>query len=170
MNQHDPALLASRLPYQHGYVTNDAQRAIGHFGQQLGITKFAVRDMTLTPVSPRGPLTIRCLIGFAYLDGVMIEVIEPVSGDAELYTSALPASGFAIVLHHLAYLVDEAADWQAFRDRVDPAALVFESPRSSLGSLSYLYVDTRDQLGHHLEYMQIAPERLATLRAQIPAN
>jgi len=35
MNQHDPALLASRLPYQYGYVTNDVQRAVSHFGHYL---------------------------------------------------------------------------------------------------------------------------------------
>lgn len=166
MNQHDHSLLISRLPYQHGYVTTDVERAVEHFGREMGITKFAVRDMTLTPTSPRGPVTVNCRIAFAYLDGLMIELIEPVSGDTGIYTAALPGTGFGIVLHHLAYLVDEAADWRAFRDRVEPDALVFEAS----GSLSYLYVDTRDQLGHYLEYLQIAPERHAALRAMIPAN
>jgi hypothetical protein len=166
MNQHDPALLASRLPYQHGYVTSDVERAVSCFGRELGITRFAVQDLTLTPDSPRGKLSISCRFAFAFLDGLMVELIEPVSGDTGVYAAALPGSGFAVVLHHLAYLVDETADWTAFRDRVDPAALLLESA----GSLSYLYVDTRERLGHCLEYIQMSPERAAALRATIPDN
>jgi hypothetical protein len=166
MTQHDPALLASRLPYQHGYVTTDVERAVAQFGREMGVTRFLVSDWTLTPTSPRGPMTIKCRIAFAFVNDLMIELIEPLSGDEGIYTSVLPDSGFGVVLHHFAYLVDDAVDWASFRDRVDAGALLFEAS----GALSYLYVDTRDQLGHHLEYMQIAPERLATLRAQIPAN
>ena len=166
MTQHDPALLASRLPYQHGYVTSDVEQAAAQFGREMGITQFLITDFTLTPSSPRGPMAIKCRIGFAYVNGLMIELIEPLSGDEGVYTSVLPDSGFAIVLHHFAYLVDEAVDWGAFRDRVEPGRLLFENA----GTLSYLYVDTRDQLGHHLEYMQISAERHAALRAMIPAN
>lgn len=167
MTQHTAALLGSRLPFQHGYVTSDIDRAVEHFGRELGITRFSVSERTLAPVSARtGPMIIRCRIAFAWLDGLMIEVIEPLSGDVGIYASALPESGFGLVLHHLAYLVDDSVDWAEFRRHVDPASLVFEAS----GAISYLYVDTRQTLGHYLEYLKFDPDQLAALRAQIPAN
>jgi hypothetical protein len=166
MTQHDPSLFASRRPYQHGYVTTDVERAMEHLGREMGISRFSVSDRTLTPSSLRGPMSIQCRIALAYVDDLMIEIIEPVGGDADIYTSVLPGTGFKIVLHHLAYLVDDAVDWAGFCGRVAPESFMC----ASSGPVFYLYVDTYRALGHYLEYIKIGPDHMAALRARVPAN
>lgn len=166
MTPHAPALLASRLPFQHGYVTTDLEQATERFSRHLGIERFAISEWTLTPDSPGGPMSIRARIGFAYVDELMIEVIQPLGGDEGIYAAALPEQGFGLAFHHFGYAVDGAVDWAAFRAQLADADVLFESRAAT----SYLYVDTRAALGHFLEYVQFGPERLERLREEIPAN
>lgn len=166
MSHHEPTHLSSRTPFQHGYVTTDVDRAVERFQALLGISRFAVDDWTLTPVSPRGPMRIEARIAFAFVDDLMIEIIQPVAGDEGIYSAPLPETGFGLAFHHFGYALDAAADWSAFRSQVADGDVLFENRAAT----SYLYVDTHGELGHYLEYVQFDPERFARLREQIPSN
>lgn len=61
---------------------------------------------------PQSDVTAR--IALAYIDDVMIEIIQPVTTATTIYSDFLPDTDGPIVLHHLGYLVE---DNQATLDR-----------------------------------------------------
>jgi hypothetical protein len=164
--RHDDEVLASRNPFQLGYVTTDIEQAVDTYRNELGIGRFSVADRELHVESPTGPLTVHARIALAFVDDLMIEFIQPIGGDAQIYSDALPRKGFAMVLHHLGYLVDSARiEWPQFRGLLDER-VVFEKA----GDPSHLYVDTRSTLGHYIEYIWLSSERMTELRSRVPQD
>ena len=163
---HDSEVLASRTPFQLGYVTTDIEQAVDAYRRQLGLGRFSVADRELHVQSPTGPLTVHARIALTFVDDLMIEFIQPVGGDAQIYSDPLPDQGYALVLHHLGYLVDSARiGWPQFRRLLDER-VVFEKA----GDPSHAYVDTRAAVGHYVEYIWLSAERMAALRERIPQH
>jgi Glyoxalase/Bleomycin resistance protein/Dioxygenase superfamily len=88
--------------------------------------------------------------------GLIIELIEPGSGEVDFYRSALPDDGGALGLHHLAMLVplgDEA--WGAVEKLLGEHEMAFEYMILIPDRARLAYVDTRRQLGHWIELCQL---------------
>ena len=81
--------------WQLGYVTSDLDRAIDVMADRFGLTH------TVKPwrAAPRLSVEIgrrhgRRVLRWARGGGLVVELIEPVSGAVDFYTRALPADGF----------------------------------------------------------------------------
>jgi hypothetical protein len=98
-------------------------------------------------------------MAFIWVDDLQYEFIEPVTEAVPVFSTWLP-DGDAPRFHHSCARVD---DWTDFRRRVDeqPYPVVFEG--ASGEELKFLYLDTRDLLGHYLEYTWMTPGRWAQL-------
>jgi hypothetical protein len=105
-------------PMQLGYATTDLDHAMKIWAENFNATKFFVREaapMAITTAS--GPKAMELRIAFAYVNGMMIELIEPVGGYIETYTEVLPEKGFGTMLHHTAFLLDGAlSEWDVLRN------------------------------------------------------
>ena len=83
----------------------------------------------------------------------------PVTEAVPVFSSWLP-DGDGPRFHHSCARVD---DWADFRRRVDeqPYPVVFEG--ASGEELKFLYLDTRELLGHYLEFAWMTPDRWTQL-------
>ena len=156
--------------WQLGYVTTDLDRAIGFLTDRFGLERqlhlpsdtatFQVGD---TPA----PWEVRVAMGAR--GGLIVELIEPVAGEIDFYTRALPPDGsFAVGLHHVATFMqcgDE--EWArvgallgASGLKVDYTVLIPNRVRAG-------YVDTTAALGHWLEICQLQPEDIEFFTALV---
>jgi hypothetical protein len=89
--------------------------------------------------------------------GLIVEVIEPVSGEVGFYTDALPDDdSFAIRLHHLAAFMETGDPaWEQATKMLDTAGLRFDYTMIIPGRVRAGYIDTRAELGHFLELCQL---------------
>jgi hypothetical protein len=144
--------------WQLGYVTTDLDAGIELMGERFGVENFMEAPTD----------TARFLVGDEERDwstriamgargGLIVELIEPVSGEIDFYTRVLPEDGsFAVRLHHLATFVDPGDDeWSRIEGvlaeqglKVDYTVLIPDRVRAA-------YVDTRRDLGHWLEICQL---------------
>ncbi|MFT4230258.1 MAG: VOC family protein [Microbacterium sp.] len=153
-------------PYQLGYVTTDLDEAIDGYARTLGGVDFSISDRTLRPRLRHVDSSLRVRFGLGFVGDVMVELIEPVSGETGFYADLLPPSGFGIALHHFGYLLDPRADWGAFRAAVDEERVAFELS----GDPNVVYLDTRAELGHYVEYLHFTPDVRDAWLARIPRN
>lgn len=158
--------LVSVHPYQLGYVTNDLDAAIDHYGRLLGGSDFVITERILDARMREGRMPLHMRFGLAYLGDITVELIEPLSDETGFYSSLLPTQGFGIALHHLGYLLEPDTDWESFRGAVEPERVAFELS----GDPNVFYLDTRAELGHHVEYLQFSQELLEKWQERIPRN
>jgi hypothetical protein len=94
-------------------------------------------------------------MAFIWVGDLQYEFIEPVTEAVPVFSTWLP-DGDVPRFHHSCARVD---DWDGFRRRVDeqPYPVVFEG--ASGEELKFLYLDTRELLGHYLEYAWMTPGR-----------
>ncbi len=149
--------------FQLGYVTRDMDAALAAFRERFGPTEFAINAPSARADGTPSP-TRR--IALAYIDDVMIEIIEPDTTRPTIYDDARPATPGQIALHHLGYLVD---DHQGTRERL--VRLGYDIPLAgSFGeALDYSYADTRRDLGHFSEFIRLG-ELGRQMFAAIPRN
>jgi hypothetical protein len=170
-----PALI-TKHPWQIAYATSDTAAAIIVFRELYNCPNFYTREPVMQPVStPNGPTTLHLLLSFAYLGEACIELIEPLKDntgnyhDNGIYSSMLPAERAAPVIHHLAYLMDGDLDgWTKFRTQVPDELVLFEGAVKN--DRRFLYLDTKSQLGHYLEYLWYSPEYREIFDAALPRN
>ena len=163
--------LVTKHPWQLAYATSDTAQAIKTYGELYNCPKFWTRDPFAVRVStPKGPGILNLLISFAYLGDVCIEFVEPLlEGDSGIYSSVLPEEGFGLVIHHLGYLIGgEMDDWRKFRSRIPDDLVLLEGGVGD--DRRFLYLDTRAQLGHYIEYVWFRPEHRDEFEASVPRN
>lgn len=145
--------------YQIGYVATDADRAMELFREHHGIPAFKDVGPLNLKLDGGGTVTIR--IAMCFVDKLQIEIIQPIGGADHIYRSALPASGFGMVLHHLARRVETLEALEAMRAELvrkgETIAISGGDPKMS----RFFYVDARPTLSLYVEYLYISPERLA---------
>jgi hypothetical protein len=136
--------------FQVAYVTTDLVRAKAIVGEHYGLTQFKEIEGEM----PRGDGYLRVSIG--WVGSVMYEFIQAEGPGAEFYTSRLPKEGFAIRHHHLGYLVESQAGWEALEARIarEGRPVVFRSEME--GFMRAIYIDA-PELGHYLEYIYPEP-------------
>lgn len=153
--------------FQHGYVTNDFERAKRVFAD-YGITKFL--EMRSLDVQIMGDQNATLSIGLAYFGSLQIEIIQPEGGSCQIHRDILPASGFALRLHHHGFLLYDEGEFTALRDgyaaRGAQTVIDGRNPRSGN---RYFYADTRAELGHYVEYIYLTPQGVEDY-ARIPQN
>lgn len=97
----------------------------------------------------------QAIIDFVVADanGSALEVIRPAGGKDHVYRQLLPADPGDIAFHHFATRIESRAEW----DMVEAAAADHRLDVPVLGhaeeGTSYIYLDTRAQLGHMLEFI-----------------
>jgi hypothetical protein len=132
--------------FQVAYVTTDLERAC-----ELLRTRYDLGDFEqVGGEMPTGNGHMKVALSWA--GGIMYELIEASGPDGEFYTRRLPKDGFAIRHHHLGYLVESRADWDALHQRIAAEHWTVPFRIDTEGYMSAVYIDA-PELGHYLEYI-----------------
>ena len=148
--------------FQIAYVTGDLDRAV-----QAVKARYGIAEMMVTRGMRHSPATSLDL-ALAWIDGWMIELIEPHGDGASVYEAIVPDEGQSMRQHHLGHLLRDPASWERLQTTVaasgDPVFV-----EKDTGLFHYVFVDTRTTLGHFTEHMICSEEGLAVLD-RIPRN
>jgi len=162
-----PAIVAGgRLAdtLQIAWVTTDYDRALTILRDDYGFERFF--ETGLVDADLGGGQMAKLKVAIADLDGIQFELIAPISGAVDLHRMGLPDDGsFATRFHHLAFFAPDRATLE--RIRAGAAARGDRMPiHGEFGSSGYFYVDSRERVGHCLEYIYYTPD----YDALIPRN
>lgn len=142
--------------FQVAYVTADLGAATTHLESTLGTAPFHVTRGASLGGSIRvdGVVAEEWVIDAAlvYSGATNIEVIQPVRGAVELYTRHL-RDGSLLTLHHLGFRVDDFDEASAVVERAGR----HWAYAATFGDIRFGYLDTFDELGHHVEVMELGP-------------
>ena len=133
--------------YQLGYVTTDLDEAMRYVSANFVVTDFIDFGRFKSKVSA-GEADIR--VAHGRMGDLVFELIQPLGGADAVYADYLPASGFAIRLHHAAYHLDDAAAWERLGAAIEARGLSVPI-RGRSPSSQYVYLDLRSMLGHYAE-------------------
>lgn len=136
--------------FQLGYITRDLDAAIGAFRDRFGAAEFTIFS---PPTRPDGTPSPARRIGLTYVDEMMIEIIEPDTGQSTIYDNCLPDQAGTMCLHHLGYLVDDL-DATLEQLRATGFAIALEARVTDM--LDVCFADTRAELGHYSEFIRLA--------------
>ena len=150
--------------FQNAYVTRDIDKWIKTFSERAKVDKVMTYEGTTEVTTVKGKGTQTNKLAFIWVGDLQYELIQPVSGDVELYKEALP-EGDGLQFHHVCMRVPE---WDEFRARVNeqPYPVVLEGGNEFL---RFLYLDARAFLGHYLEYVWTTDERWVQMGGTIKA-
>lgn len=152
---------------QNAYVTNDRDRAKSEFAEQYGVKQFIDIDNSFEVITPEGLKDLELKISLAFIDGLQVEIIEPMGGSASLlYQQSLPSDEFRIVFHHSCFVIPGSKEeWFKFRKQVDERGITV-AIEAELGPVNFCYLDTRKALGHYCEYIWSADD----IQSMVPRN
>jgi hypothetical protein len=146
--------------YQNAYVTRDVDKAVAEFKQRADIRTLLETQVSVNLWTPQGEGTGVQKLAFVWVGDMQFELIQPIEGDVlSLYRDALPTDD-SLTFHHICQLVD---DWDAFMARVDQQPYPVVLKGGTPGMLEFLYLDTREWLGHYTEYCWMLPDRWAAM-------
>jgi hypothetical protein len=150
--------------WQVGYVTTDLDRAMEELKSDWGLDRCVEVPVGATFLgADEQQLPWETRIAMGARGGLIVELIEPVSGEVDFYRRFLPPDGaYGIRFHHLATFIPVGDEpWADVRAvlarsglRVDYQVLIPNRVRAG-------YVDASAQLGHWLEICQLQPDDIA---------
>jgi len=149
--------------WQLGYVTTNLDRALEELSTRFGFEhQFRVPSGGATFLAGDEVVPWEARFAMAARGGLIVEVIEPVSGAVDFYRQALPADGsFAIRIHHLATFIETGDEaWNQVGGLLAAADLRFDYTMLIPGRVRAGYIDTRAELGHFLEVCQLERDDL----------
>ena len=147
--------------FQNAYVVRSFKGVAAALGERFGITRWHVMPMPAgSPVS---------CIGLAYVQNLMIELIEAVPGQESIYMDWIPASDSAAKFHHHGFLIEREQDYQQTVDQFNAAGYGAAFAGRSGDILDFHYADTVAQLGHYCELVHLRPAGLDFF-APVPQN
>ncbi len=142
--------------FQNAYVTRNVDKAVAQFRDQADIRTLSEIEVPVQLWTPQGEGQGVQKLAFVWVDDMQFELIQPISGDVlALYRDALPADD-RLVFHHICNRVD---DWAAFMARVDQQPYPVVLKGGTPGMLEFVYLDTREWLGHYVEYVWMGADR-----------
>lgn len=143
-----PGLFAGHFAHI-GYVTDDARAAAAAFETMQGVSGWRFKELVTIEVGDG--TSIEANIAKAKAGDILIELIEPLSGNDGIYRSYLGSTRGQAVFHHLAFRLETPADLQAAKQKAASldAPLVLQSSFDD-GTGSF-YADTRHLVGHYIE-------------------
>ena len=153
--------LIFRNHFQHAYVVRNLEKAMVPFRERCGVGEWQV--MPLPEGSP-----VRA-IGLAYVQNVMIELIEAVPGHETIYRRFIPESESAARFHHLGYLIEREEDYRAAVAQLEAAGWPAAYAGRAGEILDFHYADTFAQLGHYCELVHLRAAGKGFF-AQVPHN
>ena len=136
--------------FQNAYVTRDLDKGIASLRERHGVGDFMLIDFDTEATTPLGKGPVKAKVALAWVGDLQLELIEPVSGFAQIYADALPADD-SLVLHHIGMRVPDM-------DKLRAEAAANGWPIAFQGGgdgFAFTYIDTRATLGHYLEYVAI---------------
>jgi glyoxalase/bleomycin resistance protein/dioxygenase superfamily protein len=143
--------------WQVCYVTPDLERGMEELRNLLGVenaTEVPVEGATFMKRGEQVEWAPRVAMGAR--GGLIVELIEPVSGEVDFYRRALPNDGGVLGFHHLAMLVPLGDEpWASVEKLLGEHGLSFEYTILIPDRARLAYVDTRAQLGHWIELCQL---------------
>lgn len=130
--------------FQLGYVTNDLDRAITHYGDKYGIKEFRIF-----------PSSASSRIALTYIGPTMVELIEAVEGAQPIFVDWVKGEkDFVIRHHHMGMFVDSREEMAATRARAIEIGHPVVAEGDIEGFVQYMYVNATRELGHYLEYIR----------------
>ena len=137
-----------RNHFQMGYVVRNLDKAIENLREKFGVAKWRIVDVP-------GDRPVRRL-GLAYVQKMLIELIETRIGQELFYKAWIPDSDSAIRLNHCAYMMESEEEWETVtRQFIDAGFGIAIS--STLGDVRFQYYDTVEELGHFCEVIYLGP-------------
>jgi glyoxalase/bleomycin resistance protein/dioxygenase superfamily protein len=151
-----------RNHFQLGYVIRNLEGAMQTMRDRFGVKEWQVNH--LPPSAPGRALA------FAYVDTIMIELVDIRPEEDTIYRDWIPATDDGLRLHHLGYLIEDDEEWQAtirqFEDAGFAPALVGGAPNL----MEWYYADTVATLGHYSELIRFKSEAGRAYWANVPHN
>jgi hypothetical protein len=145
--------------WQVCYVTPDLDRGMEELRDLLGVenaTEVPVEGATFMKGGKEVDWEPRVAMGAR--GGLIVELIEPVSGEVDFYRRFLPKDGGVLGFHHLAMLVPLGDEpWHAVEKLLAEHDLGFEYTILIPDRARLAYVDTTALLGHYIELCQLQP-------------
>jgi len=138
-----------RHHFQVAYVVRDLDAASAAFHDQWGIANWYRIPL------PGGQPVRR--LALAYVQELMVELIEPHPEMPSIYQHWIPASPTAARLHHLGYLIDDAEEFQQTVQRLEGAGCKAAMAGRHSDLQDYHYADTVSALGHYTELIHLLP-------------
>jgi hypothetical protein len=150
--------------FHAGYVVCDMAKVVENMRDRFGVGKWKV-----LPLPEGAPARA---LGFAYVQGTMIELVEvdPRGELLPIHRGWVPQSESEAKLNHLAYLLDGEDELRALVARFENAG-ISTAWLESFGDIfsHYYYADTTAQLGHYSEFVCLGPAGRDFL-AEVPRN
>jgi hypothetical protein len=153
---------------QIGYATTDCKEAVKRYGERYGVGNFLLLPNTESTISPGRTATIN--VALAFVNGTMIELIEPAGGADTIYREVLPTSGFAVRHHHLGYAMFNESEWDAKQEEIRRQKIAVVLSGEAPGVMRYQYIDVREDIGHYVEYLYYLGQGGQELLKAIPHN
>lgn len=147
--------------FQLGYVVRNLDKAVESMRDKLGVAKWQINPM------PRAA-PARAL-GFAYVQRVMIELIEARPEQQTIYRDWIPESDTAARLHHLGYMLETEEEWRSTIGQFEASGFGVALADSANDFFDYYYPDTVAHLGHYCELIRLKPAGRA-FWATVPHN
>jgi Glyoxalase/Bleomycin resistance protein/Dioxygenase superfamily len=134
--------------YQNAYVTRDIDKAVARVTARADVRSVVQFEATTEVLTAAGTRPHNIKLAFIWVGDLQYEFIEPIAEAVPMFATMLPNDDLPRFHHSCA----RVPDWDDFRRRVDqqPYPVVIEG--ASGGDLKFLFLDTRDLLGHYLEY------------------
>jgi catechol 2,3-dioxygenase-like lactoylglutathione lyase family enzyme len=138
-----------RHHFQVAYVVRDLDAACASFERQWGVAKWYRLPL------PEGQPVRK--LALAYVQELMIELIEPDPTLPSIYRDWIPASPDAARFHHLGYLIDDAEEFRQTVQRLDAAGCEAAMAGRHGDLQDYHYADTVAAFGHYTELIHLLP-------------
>lgn len=155
--------------HQIAWVTNDMERSVALFRDLYGVPSFFVSDQEFNARvgGERGVMKMR--MGLANVDGVELELIQPVGGIDAIYRDVLPKDGtYANVFHHICVKVNGTLeDWDRHLGSLHAARKQYYEGFFG-DAVRFVYTDERPFLGHYVEHVWYSPETWAYMVESVP--
>lgn len=132
------------------YVASDFEAGQRRLAAMFGIDSFSVIEDVAVEV-PGGEAIIDVAVADA--NGSTLEVIHPAGGRDHVYRQLLPADPADIAFHHFATRIEDQAEWDMVEEAAERHGLCVPVKGFAAPGTSYIYLDTRTQLGHMLEFI-----------------
>lgn len=146
--------------YQNAYVTRDIAKATERFRREAEVRTAIEIEVEVHLWTQQGEGVGRQKLAFLWIEDLQIELIQPVEGETlAIYRDALPDDD-RILFHHICHRVD---NWDTFMGQVAQQPYPVVVKGGTPGMLEFVYLDTREWLGHYVEYVWMVPDRWAQM-------
>jgi hypothetical protein len=148
--------------FQFGYVVRNLDGAMQTLRERMGVTQWQVNHLPAT--APGRALA------FAYVDDVMIELVDIRPQEDTIYRDWIPGTDDGLRLHHLGYLIEDEDEWHAAIAQYETAGFKPALVGGIEGRMQWYYADTVATLGHYSELVRFTSQAGKAYWANVPHN